>query len=207
MDGMGSPDGMMDHSMMDLKGGMGSPYSCYSSPKLPYDSFSNRGGLEYHLSWLLICSSRWFEPEPDEDGVAVAPEPARGRLRVQLWAISPLWPPLLPLAHRRRPVSSQRKFILRWKSLQLPWPWSSRDHEVKPSLVFHIVLLQRSFGTVREWQTVQWLEHERPFLGKTVCCMLSSEGQGYLKEFLYYEKKALTSVHTHKDCVLHWSDK
>ena len=57
MDGMGSPDGMMDHSMMDLKGGMGSPYSCYSSPKLPYDSFSNRGGLEYHLSWLLICSS------------------------------------------------------------------------------------------------------------------------------------------------------
>ena len=147
MDGMGSPDGMMDHSMMDLKGGMGSPYSCYSSPKLPYDSFSNRGGLEYHLSWLLICSSRWFEPEPDEDGVAVAPEPARGRLRVQLRAISPLWPPLLSLAHRRRPVSSQWKFILRWKSLQLPWPWSSRDHEVKPSLVFHIVLLQRSFGT------------------------------------------------------------
>ena len=45
MDGMGSPDGMMDHSMMDLKGGMGSPYSCYSSPKLPYDSFSNRGEL------------------------------------------------------------------------------------------------------------------------------------------------------------------
>ena len=43
MDGMGSPEGMMEHSMMDLKGGMGSPYSCYSSPKLPYDSFSNRG--------------------------------------------------------------------------------------------------------------------------------------------------------------------
>lgn len=44
MDGMGSPEGMMEHSMMqDLKGSMGSPYSCYSSPKLPYDSFSNRG--------------------------------------------------------------------------------------------------------------------------------------------------------------------
>ena len=42
---MGSPEGMMEHSMMDLKGGMGSPYSCYSSPKLPYDSFSNRGEL------------------------------------------------------------------------------------------------------------------------------------------------------------------
>ena len=46
MDGMGSPEGMMEHSMMqDLKGSMGSPYSCYSSPKLPYDSFSNRGEL------------------------------------------------------------------------------------------------------------------------------------------------------------------
>ena len=50
---------------------------------------------------------------------------------------------------------------------------------------------------MREWQTVQWLEQERPFLGKTVCCMLSSEGQDSLKEFLYYEKQALTSVHTH----------
>ena len=50
MDGMGSPEGMMEHSMMDLKGGMGSPYSCYSSPKLPYDSFSNRGELIIKMS-------------------------------------------------------------------------------------------------------------------------------------------------------------
>ena len=50
MDGMGSPEGMMEHSMMDLKGGMGSPYSCYSSPKLPYDSFSNRGELIIEMS-------------------------------------------------------------------------------------------------------------------------------------------------------------
>ena len=56
MDGMGSPEGMMEHSMMDLKGSMGSPYSCYSSPKLPYDSFSNRGELDLHLNFLII----WF---------------------------------------------------------------------------------------------------------------------------------------------------
>ena len=53
MDGMGSPEGMMEHSMMDLKGGMGSPYSCYSSPKLPYDSFSNRGELILYSNFHL----------------------------------------------------------------------------------------------------------------------------------------------------------
>ena len=42
MDGLGSPESMMEHSMLDLKNS--SPYACYSSPKLSYDAFtSNRG--------------------------------------------------------------------------------------------------------------------------------------------------------------------
>ena len=48
MDGMGSPDNIMDHSMLDLKAGTNS-YSCYSS-KFPYDvSLSNRGKLKILL--------------------------------------------------------------------------------------------------------------------------------------------------------------
>ena len=44
MDGMGSPDSLMEHSMLDIKNS--SPYACYSSPKLSYDVFpSNRGKL------------------------------------------------------------------------------------------------------------------------------------------------------------------
>ena len=50
MDGLGSPD-MMDHSMLDLKNS--SPYSCYASPKLSYDSFShNRGNIT--LTYIII---------------------------------------------------------------------------------------------------------------------------------------------------------
>ena len=116
MDGMGSPEGMMEHSMMDLKGGMGSPYSCYSSPKLPYDSFANRGEPilipPRKSSDQLIFSSRWVEPEPYEDRVSVASlEPAR-RLQLRLRPVSSLRTPLLPLAHWSRPMS-QLKFILR----------------------------------------------------------------------------------------------
>ena len=41
MDGLGSPDSLMDHSMLDLKNS--SPYACYS-PKLSYEVFpTNRG--------------------------------------------------------------------------------------------------------------------------------------------------------------------
>ena len=41
MDGLGSPDSLMDHSMLDIKNS--SPYACYS-PKLSYDVFpTNRG--------------------------------------------------------------------------------------------------------------------------------------------------------------------
>ena len=42
MDGLGSPEHMMDHSMLDLKNS--SPYAWNSSPKIAYDVFqSNRG--------------------------------------------------------------------------------------------------------------------------------------------------------------------
>lgn len=42
MDGLGSPEHMIDHSMMDLKS---NPYTWNSSPKIPYDVFqSNRAG-------------------------------------------------------------------------------------------------------------------------------------------------------------------
>ena len=52
MDGLGSPEHMMDHSMMDLKT---SPYTWNSSPKIPYDVFqSNRTGK---LSILVVCSA------------------------------------------------------------------------------------------------------------------------------------------------------
>lgn len=49
MDGIGSPDSLMDHSMLDIKGS--SPYSCYSTPKLPYDSMfpTNRGLYKIHV--------------------------------------------------------------------------------------------------------------------------------------------------------------
>ena len=119
MEGMGSPEGMMEHSMMDLKGGMGSPYSCYSSPKLPYDSFSNRGELIIKMSSSIHVFSRWVEPQPYEDGVSVAP--ARG---IQLWLrpVSPLWSPRLTLAHWSRPMSSQLKFILRPRFWQFRAP-------------------------------------------------------------------------------------
>ena len=44
MDGLGSPDSLMEHSMLDIKGS--NPYACYSSPKLSYDVFpTNRGEL------------------------------------------------------------------------------------------------------------------------------------------------------------------
>lgn len=46
MDGLGSPD-MMDHSMLDLKNS--SPYSCYSSPKLDYNTFSHNRGINLGL--------------------------------------------------------------------------------------------------------------------------------------------------------------
>lgn len=46
MDGLGSPEHMIDHSMMDLKS---SPYTWNSSPKIPYDVFqSNRAGELYN---------------------------------------------------------------------------------------------------------------------------------------------------------------
>jgi len=70
MDGMGSPEGMMEHSMMDLKGGMGSPYSCYSSPKLPYDSFSNRGGLNLNL---MKTESLWHQHVGYSSGYGQSP--------------------------------------------------------------------------------------------------------------------------------------
>ena len=69
MDGMGSPEGMMEHSMMDLKGSMGSPYSCYSSPKLPYDSFSNRGELVLFVKFRLsgfASSEVWWPGHPQK---------------------------------------------------------------------------------------------------------------------------------------------
>ena len=47
MDGLGSPEHMIDHSMMDLKS---NPYTWNSSPKIPYDVFqSNRAGELYKI--------------------------------------------------------------------------------------------------------------------------------------------------------------
>ena len=51
MDGLGSPESMMEHSMLDLKNS--SPYACYSSPKLSYDAFtSNRGKYLFNRTSL-----------------------------------------------------------------------------------------------------------------------------------------------------------
>ena len=50
MDGLGSPDSMMDHSMLDLKGS--SPYACYSSPKLSYDVFPTQRGRFYYRNCI-----------------------------------------------------------------------------------------------------------------------------------------------------------
>ena len=47
MDGLGSPDSMMDHSMLDLKNS--SPYACYSSPKLSYDAFQHNRGKNHYF--------------------------------------------------------------------------------------------------------------------------------------------------------------
>ena len=55
MDGMGSPDSLMEHSMLDIKNS--SPYACYSSPKLSYDVFpTNRGELTIILLSSLLSS-------------------------------------------------------------------------------------------------------------------------------------------------------
>ena len=53
MDGMGSPDSLMEHSMLDIKNS--SPYACYSSPKLSYDVFpTNRGELTNTTIIIII---------------------------------------------------------------------------------------------------------------------------------------------------------
>ena len=54
MDGLGSPESMMEHSMLDLKNS--SPYACYSSPKLSYDAFtSNRGKYLFNKKiWITM---------------------------------------------------------------------------------------------------------------------------------------------------------
>ena len=46
MDGLGSPDSLMEHSMLDIKNS--SPYACYS-PKLSYDVFPTNRGKQWNI--------------------------------------------------------------------------------------------------------------------------------------------------------------
>ena len=47
MDGLGSPDSLMEHSMLDIKNS--SPYACYS-PKLSYEVFPTNRGKQRAIS-------------------------------------------------------------------------------------------------------------------------------------------------------------
>ena len=47
MDGLGSPDSLMEHSMLDIKNS--SPYACYS-PKLSYEVFPTNRGKQWNIS-------------------------------------------------------------------------------------------------------------------------------------------------------------
>ena len=51
MDGIGSPDSLMEHSMLDIKNS--SPYACYS-PKLSYEVFPSNRGKQRNISTAEI---------------------------------------------------------------------------------------------------------------------------------------------------------